>query len=70
MFEATPTWPNLDFGQFVLWIGVNNNQIWLARRGLKGDLEKCSNRLQLDLISLLVNLLDELGQIMARFDSW
>ena len=25
-------------------------------------------KLQLDLISLLVNLLDELGQIMARYD--
>ena len=29
--------------------------------------EKCSNRLQLNLISLLVNLLDELGQIMASY---
>ena len=33
----------------------------------KCDFEKCSNRLQLDLISLLVNLLDEFGQIMASF---
>ena len=37
-------------------------------RGLKGDLDKYSNWLQLYLISPLVNLLDELGQIMARFD--
>ena len=30
--------------------------------------EQCSNRLELDLISLLVNFSYELGQIMARFD--
>ena len=30
--------------------------------------EKCSNRLQLDLSSLLVNLLDVLGQILAIYD--
>ena len=32
------------------------------------DSEPCSNRLELDLISLLVNFSYELGQIMARFD--
>ena len=32
------------------------------------DSEQCSNRLKLDLISLLVNFLGELGQIMSRFD--
>ena len=31
------------------------------------DSEQCSNRLELDLISLLVNFSYELGQIMARF---
>ena len=30
--------------------------------------EQCSNRLELDLISLLVNFLCELGQIIARYD--
>ena len=32
------------------------------------DSEPCSNRFELDLISLLVNFSYELGQIMARFD--
>ena len=32
------------------------------------DSEQCSNRLELDLISLLVNFLCELGQIMTRYD--
>ena len=32
------------------------------------DSEQCSNRLKLDLISLLVNFLGELGQIMTTFD--
>ena len=36
--------------------------------GQTSDFEQCSNRLQLDLSSLLVNLLDELEQIMARYD--
>ena len=35
---------------------------------IESDFEKCSNRLQLDRSSLLVNLLDELGLIMARYD--
>ena len=50
-----------------MWIGANNDQIWLPS-GLKSDFEKCSNRLQLDMSSRLVNLLDESGQIMARYD--
>ena len=29
MFEPTSTWPNFTFGQLFLWIGVNNDQIWL-----------------------------------------
>ena len=32
------------------------------------DSEQCSNRLQLDLIKLLVNFSCELGQIMTRYD--
>ena len=60
MFEPTPTLPEFTFGQPVKWIGANNGQIWLAR-GLESDFEKCSNRLQLDLSSRLVNLLNELG---------
>ena len=32
------------------------------------DSEQCSNRLELDLISLLVNFSCELGQIMTRYD--
>ena len=32
------------------------------------DSEQCSNRLELDLISLLVNFSCELGKIMTRYD--
>ena len=32
------------------------------------DSEQCSNRLELDLISVLVNFSRELGQIMTRYD--
>ena len=32
------------------------------------DSEQCSNQLELDLISLLVNFSCELGQIMTRYD--
>ena len=32
------------------------------------DSEQCLNRLELDLISLLVNFSYELGQIMTRYD--
>ena len=64
MFEPTPTLCNFDFGPLFMWIGANNDQIWLPR-GLKSDFEKCSNRLQLDLSSLL---LDVLGQILAIYD--
>ena len=32
------------------------------------DVEQCSNQIQLDLISILVNLSYELGQIMTRYD--
>ena len=36
--------------------------------GYMSDSEQCSNRLELDLISLLVNFSCELGQIMTRYD--
>ena len=29
MFEPTLTWPNFTFGQLFMWIGANNDQIWL-----------------------------------------
>ena len=29
MFEPTWTLPNLTFGQICMWIGANNDQIWL-----------------------------------------
>ena len=65
MFESTWTWPNFTFGQVFMWIGANNDQIWLPM-GYMSDSEQCSNRLELDLISLLVNFLCELEQIMTR----
>ena len=67
MFEPTWTWPNFTFGQLFMWIGANNDQIWLPM-GKMSDSEQCSNRLKLNLISLLVNFSCELGQIMARYD--
>ena len=36
--------------------------------GYISDSEQCSNRLELDLISLLANFSCELGQIMTRYD--
>ena len=39
-----------------------------VRIGQTSDSEKCSNPLQLDLISLLVNFSCELGQIMIRYE--
>ena len=29
MFEPTWTWPNFSFDQLFMWIGANNDQIWL-----------------------------------------
>ena len=43
------------------------DQIWFPR-GKTSDSDQCSNRLQLDLISLLVNFSWEWGQIMTRYD--
>ena len=31
MFKPTPIWPNFDFGQLFMWIGANNDLIWLPR---------------------------------------
>ena len=45
MFEPTPTLPNLDFGQLFMWIGANDDQIWLPM-GSMSESEKCSNSLQ------------------------
>ena len=36
--------------------------------GQMSDSKQCSNRLELDLISLLVKVSCELGQIMTRYD--
>ena len=41
--------------------------MWLLM-GYMRDSEQCSNWIQLDLISILVNFLCELGQIMTRYD--
>ena len=65
--EQIITWPNFTFGQLFMWIGANNGQIWLPM-GYMSDSEQCSNRLELHLISLLVNFSCELGQIMTRYD--
>ena len=66
MFEPISTWPNFDFGQLFIWIEANNDHIWLTR-GEMSDFEQLSNRLQLDLISLLVNFWYELGKMMNRY---
>ena len=65
--EPTGTWPNFTFGQLFMWIRANNDQTWLSM-GYTSDSEQCSNRLELDLFSLLVNLSCELGPIMTRYD--
>ena len=67
MFKPTPTWSNFDFDKLFIWIGANNDQIWL-RRGYMNDFEQCSNWLQFDLISLLVHFWYEFWQIMTRYD--
>ena len=54
-FEPTPTLPNFTLGQLFMWIGANNDHIWLPM-DYKSDSEQCSNWLQLYLISLFVKL--------------
>ena len=65
--RLTPTWPNFTFGQLFMWIGPNNDYIWLPM-DQTSDSEQCSNQLQFDLISLLVIFSCDLGQIMTRYD--
>ena len=57
----------LELGQLFMWIGANDDQIWLPM-GKMSNSEECSNRLELDLISPLVNFSCELEQIMTRYD--
>ena len=66
MFEPTWIWPNFTFGQLLMWIGANNDQIWLPMAYMS-DSEQFSNRFELYLISLLVNLSCDLGQIMTIY---
>ena len=66
MFESTWIWPNFTFGQLCIWIGANNDQL-LLHMGLISDSGQCSNQLELDLISRLVNFSCGLGQIMTRY---
>ena len=67
MFKPSPTWPILSFGQLFMWIGANNYQMWLLI--LTSDSEQCLNRLQRNLISLLVNFSCEfVWQMMTRYD--
>ena len=49
--EKIITLPNFIFGQLCMCIGANNDQILLSI-GQTSDFQQCSNRLQLDLISL------------------
>ena len=55
MFEPTWTWHNFTFGGLFMWIGPNNDQIWLPM-GYTSDSEQCLSRLELDLISLFGQL--------------
>ena len=43
-----------------MWIGAHSDQIWLPG-ALMSDFEHCFNRLQLDIISLLIDVLYEMG---------
>ena len=67
MFEQTWTLPKLTFGRLFIWIGPNNDQIWLPM-GQMGDSEQCSNQLKLDLITILVKFAYELRQIGVSFE--
>ena len=53
---TTATLPKIIFYQLLMWIWVNNDQIWLFRVQMY-DIELCSNHLQLYIISLLVHFL-------------
>ena len=56
-----------SFGQLFIWIGAINDQIGFPM-GQSSDSEQCSNRLQLDLITILVKFACELGPKMTRYD--
>ena len=58
---------NVIFGQYFIWIGYNNDQIWLPRR-YSCDFEKCLNRLVLEQINYTFGKLYELGQMMTIYD--
>ena len=60
IFELTPTWPNFDFGNLLVWIGSNNDHLWLPRSRAT-VFEQCSNWLQLDLIARLLSFPCKLG---------
>ena len=49
-----------ELGQIMSQIGLSS--------GYKSDFEQCSNRLQLDLILMLVKFTYEFYQIMTRYD--
>ena len=72
MFEPTDiTLPHFIFGPLFKHnyqiAGEQNYQIWLLMDQMS-DSEQCSNHLQPDIISLLVNFSCALGQIMTRYD--
>ena len=50
-------------------VRYTNNDHILLYMGWMSDSEQCLNRLELDLISLLVNFACGLGQIMTRYTS-
>ena len=66
LFDLTPTWPDYTFSyhfisigafsQLCISIGASNDKIWFPGIWMS-DFEQCSNRLHLNLISLLVNFL-------------
>ena len=55
MFELTPTWNDITFGQFFKWIWANNVQIWLPMAQMS-DSEQFSKRLQFDQICRLIGV--------------
>ena len=83
MFEETPTLLNVIFDTFFIWIGYNNYQIWvwyvmLFQILLAGEdftlfhfwstFHVNWGKFLDDLISRLVDLLYEPGQMMTRYD--
>ena len=62
-------WTDLpgNFGQLCMWIAANNDHTWLPMAYMS-DSVQCSNRLQIDLIVLLVNFVCTFGQVMTIYD--